>query len=428
MNLAAAAERLWDVAVVGAGPAGALATLELARRGHSVLLIEKASWPRWKVCGSCLGGRALAVLDAAGLAGLPDALGAVPLHQFCLAAGGRSAHVALPAGAAVSRSAFDAALVQVATESGATFFSETQAALASVSRDSRQLRLTQRSQSAEIHARVVLAAGGLSGALLPATKVAPHSRIGLGVLLSEAPPEYEPGTVYMACGERGYLGVVRVEGGQLDVAAAVEPDAVPGAGGPGRLAASLLQGAGLPPIPRLLESAWRGTPPLTRRAGRVAAYRLFVLGDAAGYVEPFTGEGIGWALAAAEAVVPFASQGVRCWDGSLEAAWTQDSARRARRQALCRATALLLRRPTLTRTLITALAAAPGLAAPFIRFLNRGPARWELHHESRHHGVGNRAAGPPNFSREGRGRRSPARLSHDRAGRRPGETVPAIGH
>src|SRR5205814_5359881 len=45
MILPAAAERFWDVAVVGAGPAGALAALELARRGHAVLLIEKNSWP-----------------------------------------------------------------------------------------------------------------------------------------------------------------------------------------------------------------------------------------------------------------------------------------------------------------------------------------------------------------------------------------------
>ncbi|MFM9170747.1 MAG: hypothetical protein ACKOTD_11730, partial [Phycisphaerales bacterium] len=42
---------------------------------------------------------------------------------------------------------------------------------------------------------------------------------------------------------------------------------------------------------------WRGTPALTRRRACVAAPRILVTGDAAGYVEPFTGEGLGWAIA-----------------------------------------------------------------------------------------------------------------------------------
>src|SRR5262245_23559213 len=45
---------VWDVAVVGAGPAGSLAARELARRGASVLLVDRSPFPRPKVCGSCL--------------------------------------------------------------------------------------------------------------------------------------------------------------------------------------------------------------------------------------------------------------------------------------------------------------------------------------------------------------------------------------
>ncbi len=57
----------WDAVVVGAGPAGALAAHQLAVGGARVLLVEKKRFPRWKVCGACLNGQALAVLDSTGL-------------------------------------------------------------------------------------------------------------------------------------------------------------------------------------------------------------------------------------------------------------------------------------------------------------------------------------------------------------------------
>ncbi|HEY7428386.1 MAG TPA: FAD-dependent oxidoreductase, partial [Gemmataceae bacterium] len=66
-GLEEASRRTWDVVVVGAGPAGAMAAHELARRGCAVLLVDRAAFPRWKVCGCCLNGHALVTLQAAGL-------------------------------------------------------------------------------------------------------------------------------------------------------------------------------------------------------------------------------------------------------------------------------------------------------------------------------------------------------------------------
>ncbi len=60
-------ERLWDVGVVGAGPAGCVAALHLAARGHAVVLLDAARIPREKVCGDALLPDAARGLERAGV-------------------------------------------------------------------------------------------------------------------------------------------------------------------------------------------------------------------------------------------------------------------------------------------------------------------------------------------------------------------------
>src|SRR5438067_863486 len=141
--------------------------------------------------------------------------------------------------------------------------------------------------------RLVLAAVGLGGlGRIEEASWAPvvdkRSRIGVGVVAERAPTFYRAGTVYMACATGGYLGLVRREDGQLNLAAALDAAWVKQAGGPGQAAAQILDEVRWPRVPDLAGLPWRGTPGLTRRAGRVAGTRILVLGDGAGYVEPFT--------------------------------------------------------------------------------------------------------------------------------------------
>jgi flavin-dependent dehydrogenase len=378
LTLNQAASRQWPVVVIGAGPAGALAARALAQNGLDVLVVDKAAFPRTKVCGCCLNGRALGTLRAAGLGDLSEKLAAVPLGDFYLAGRGHSARVPLSGGMALSREAFDTALVQKAIEAGAAFLPRTMAILPIQSNHKeRAFLLSQGEAAVRVTAQVALAADGLGGQLLaragfnPAPP-APGARMGAGLVVQDGPSFYRPGTIYMACSSFGYLGLVRLEDGRLDLAAALDVQAVRSAGGPAALAVRILQEVNWPTPAEWANRAWRGTLPLTRRPVYVAAHRVFALGDAAGYVEPFTGEGMAWALASALAVAPLAARAVDRWHPGLLHEWnSQHRMLIRRRQFVCRAAAGLLRRPMLTRACIQTLRFLPGLAGPVVRYFNQ---------------------------------------------------------
>jgi flavin-dependent dehydrogenase len=379
-----AVRQTWDAVVVGAGPAGAMAAHELARRGLHVLLVDRASFPRWKVCGCCLNAHALAALNAAGLGALTVRCGAVPLSSLRLATGGRVASVPLSGSVSLSRESFDAALVTAAIEAGTEFLPGTQASLPRSAMAGpgqiadgglRMVELQQQEKVFPLTTRVVLVADGLGGKLLARAGVRgvcaeTEARIGAGVVAASGPAFYTPGVIFMACGRFGYLGLVRLEDGRLDLAAAFNPVVVRERGGLGRTAVELLAEVGWPVVPGLAELDWRGTPTLTRRVRRLASEGLFVLGDAAGYVEPFTGEGISWALAAGRAVAPLVVRAARCWHPQLVHQWTTEYLRQiGQRHVVCGVIAAVLRSPWLTRSAIGLLAHAPALAAPVTRYL-----------------------------------------------------------
>jgi flavin-dependent dehydrogenase len=371
----AASPSIWDAVVVGAGPAGSLAAHGLAGHGLDVLLVDRAEFPRAKVCGSCLNARALGLLRDAGLAACLAKRGAVALHSLLLAGLGGKAYLRLPPGAALSRAALDDELAAAAVRKGARFLPGTQATLGPVLRDGRVVRLSRVEETHDVRTRLVLAADGLSGRLVHGQRGRPaaaaDSRIGAGVLVENAPAFFAGGTIHMACDSGGYVGMVRIEDGRLDIAAALDPRRVRCAGGPGRLAAEIISRAGLPQVPHLETVAWRGTPPL-RRLAPLSAERVLVLGDAAGYIEPFTGEGIAWALECAEAIVPITLRAVRAWDAAIEVDWQNVYRHRiARRQAPCRWLAALLRHPLLTRGMIEVLGRVPAVAGPLLRWMNQ---------------------------------------------------------
>jgi flavin-dependent dehydrogenase len=376
-----AARATWDAIVVGAGPAGSLAACLLAREGLKVLLVERQRLPRAKVCGGCLNAHALASLGRAGLAGRVRALGAAPVQALRLHHRGRMAAVDLPPGLAVSRRALDAALAAAAVEAGAALVTDTMALVAPDdgrrNGDGRRLvSLQERHGPCVIAAaRVVVAADGLAHSALRGcasleSRVAPASRIGIGGEAGPGAVAIEPGAITMAVARHGYVGAVAIEGGRVNIAAAVDPGFLKSQPSAARAVRALLAEAGVACSPALDGVDWMGTIPLTRGLDRPAARGVLVVGDAAGYVEPFTGEGMAWAFAGAEAVVPFVKRAMESHDARLEDAWVRAYASRiGREQRWCRFVARLLRTPVIVTPLVTLLRHQPGLARPVLAHL-----------------------------------------------------------
>jgi flavin-dependent dehydrogenase len=380
LTLEQAARREWPVVIVGAGPAGSFLARSLALAGVEVLLIDRASFPRWKVCGCCLNGAALSVLDATGLGELTSACEAVPLSRVRLGAAGRWADLSLPVGAALSREVFDAALVRAALDEGVQFLGETTARLLPRNDSARRaVRLRQQGEQWTVAARVLIAADGLGGQFLAgepghSVEAAAHSRIGAGAVAETGPAWFEPGTIFMACAAGGYVGLVRLEDGRLDLAAALDPAFVRQYNGISEAVGEILGSTGWPGTKELSGLSWRGTPALSRQTVSPGGERYFVVGDAAGYVEPFTGDGMAWALISAAALAPLVIRAVQRWDAVLISKWRRRLRELlGRRQFVCRMLTCLLRHPLLTVGLVRLLGWIPALARPVIAALNRLP-------------------------------------------------------
>jgi flavin-dependent dehydrogenase len=349
----------WDALVIGAGPAGAVTARELAIRGFRVLMVDKSSFPRAKVCGCCLNVAAINALQRLGLEG--TLRGSIPLEKLTLATPRTSANLDLPGGVALSRELFDSRLIHEAVRAGVEFRPNTPITLSN----------TRVNTESKFPARLTIIATGLLGSDTPAQH---GSRIGAGTMVwaSQTPSFYQRGTIYMATGRGGYVGLVRVEDNRLDVAAALDRGAVRSSGGLAQATRAIIENVGWPIPDNWGQLAWKGTPALTRRAARLWDERVFRVGDSAGYIEPFTGEGIAWATMAASALAPTAAQAIEQWSDKLGAGWEANFHRViGQRQRTCRFIMRLLRSPILTELAVRFLRWAPSVSWPFLFSINR---------------------------------------------------------
>jgi geranylgeranyl reductase family protein len=312
------AERV-DVAVVGAGPAGSIAALVLARGGARVALVDKAGFPRDKACGDLVGPRGVQVLDDLGV----RLTGADPVGDMrVVGPTGRS--VVLPCragrtypghGVALPRAELDQALRTAALEAGGV--ARTARAAAPLV-DGGRLVGFELSDGSSVRADVVIGADGATSRVAAAAGLVDTSRVLWGFALRsyvDASVDLPTIVLWEEARWRGFPGygwVFPGPGGRanLGVGVGVLGDRSTGGRAGRSLGAfvgvlhrfGLLDGAVPLPAERLggwLKMGMVGTTP--------ARGRVLLVGDAAGLVNPLQGEGISEALAsgraAAEAVI-----------------------------------------------------------------------------------------------------------------------------
>jgi len=292
--------------VVGAGPAGAVAALVLARAGVHVRLIERSEFPRHKLCGDTLNPGALSILDRLGLGDRVRAH-AIPISGM-LVTGPRGARVACDyphglTGAAITRRDLDAALVDAAIAAGVEFMpavrvrdgvNETGLRVTGV-------RLARRSE--RMTARVVIAADGRRSTLafgfnLTRFADAPK-RWAFGAYFSDVAGVTTRGEMHVRTD--GYIGVAGLGGGITNVCVVQEIPA-------DRLPPDQVIGRAVSSDPELRDRFARARQispvsslgPLAVEADAAGCTGLLLAGDAAGFVDPMTGDGLRFALRGGE--------------------------------------------------------------------------------------------------------------------------------
>lgn len=374
-ELADLSSHVWDVVVVGAGPAGCAAAITSARAGLQVLLVDAKRFPRRKVCGGCLNRKSIGLLRE--LLGSEHRLWGqtLALDRFLLSHRRHHFSFSMPQGLAIDRAVLDQHLVESAQQAGATFRSLVTAKLHTVHGQTRQIELTAGGQTVLVAARAVVLASGLGGRSpgehleLQQTPQA-SSRVGIEAILQHFPEHYTAGAIHMVVGRHGYVGLTQISGGRLHVAAAVDRLALQRLG-PAGLTQEILREANAAHLPQATAAAWRGTPPLTCRASRLAAERVFLVGDAAGYVEPFTGEGIRWALQSGMGVTPLLIRSQAAWRTDLVQQWEAwYHATIEPEQRLCRWLSGGLKRTPVRWIAHQTLRVRPGIASTIIQRLN----------------------------------------------------------
>jgi flavin-dependent dehydrogenase len=298
-----------DVLVVGAGPAGAVASTLLARAGVRVSMVDRATFPRPKLCGDTLNPGTIAILRRLGLS---DGVEQAGLALFGMRVSSGSGVVVEGRyrnglfGRSLSRSELDWLLVQQAVAAGVRFeagvtvrgplLSRSPAAVTGVA-------IEAHGAVRELKAAVVLAADGRRSTLAFGCGLLTHPaaprRWAIGAHIASATATTPLGEMHLRAGH--YIGMAPLPRGVWN-ACLVQFSPTPGS--MRDPAQALLAALRSDPIlrDRFGDAALIGRPavlgPLAvdRVAGRDVPEGLLIAGDAAGFVDPMTGDGMRFAV------------------------------------------------------------------------------------------------------------------------------------
>jgi flavin-dependent dehydrogenase len=316
-----------EVVVVGGGPAGAATAAWLARLGHDALVLEKTTFPREKPCAEYLSPGVVAALDR---------LGALAAVRACESAWPRGMRVCTsgrevllpyadgaeagdrPTALGIARPLLDQALLDGARAAGARVREQVRVRDVLTERGRVVGVVADGERGPErLLARVVVAADGLNSVVTRCLGLDRPTRwprrLGLVARYADARGLDEFGEMHVGRGGV-YCGLGPVGGGLVSVGLAAPLGSRPAGEPIGRFFER--QASALPGVARALAGARRVTPvrgmgPIARRRARVAGPGYLLVGDAAGFLDPFTGEGVYRALRGAELAAEAISRALR---------------------------------------------------------------------------------------------------------------------
>jgi geranylgeranyl reductase family protein len=268
----------YDVAIIGAGPAGSTAAYRLATAGASVLLLDKATFPRDKPCGGGVTGRAARLLPFSIEPVVEDVADRLECglryrHRFTRRARAPLAYM-------TQRRRLDHFLLQKAAEAGA------------------EVREGETADARELDARIVIGADGCNGS--SAKQLGLADGVVHGVALEANYPHearYAGAMVLQIAVIRGGYGWIFPKGDHINVG--VGGNAEEGS----RLRAELRRMCEAYGIDPDAASETRGYRlPMRRADTRLARGLTAVIGDAAGLVDPLSGDGMYEAFLSAQLV------------------------------------------------------------------------------------------------------------------------------
>ncbi len=390
----------WDAIVVGAGPAGSSLAIRLARAGMRVLVVERAAFPRDKLCGEFLGADCWPLLDELGVADAVRASGCTTIRrarvwvEHRLAADGE-----LPVGeagpaAGLGRARLDQLLLNRATQLGAAVLNGTEV--------TGLLRQGGRIVGVRTRTPGRAAAAGEQISLAPVTIAADGRRSRVVRESGRTRCEARPGgdrvcavkRHYVAQGPAdpkdaidlysfpgGYAGTCRVAGELSNLCSLLPIATLRRARG--NIDAALLSVLGRSPAAGWIAEgsaagAWQTVPDVSLQRSYPALPGVLYVGDAMGTVDPVGGEGMAMAFEGARLAVRFVKQAVArgacdtAVQDAYRAAWSHGFGPRI---ALCRLFGRVLARPGLVGGVSALRPAWSRFVLPWAYRATRGGAR-----------------------------------------------------